>query len=469
LTPTRRDLSALLATLVATAAAGPALARQRRPADDSVGSTPDWPYVDFGPPGRVVEQSEVKALNLTFVRFANGVRLTIMPTTLARDHALVRVRTGHGELDLPKDHITAVGALGPRVVQGGLEQMTADEVTAALQGRRVSAGFAVQPGSFAQLGVTAPKDLKLRSGDFEDDVATDAALYERAKARPDSLLQQQLPALLRSGDARWRKADPETLAALKPKDNRDFMQPILARDAIEVVVVGDISPPPVIEAVASTYGALPDRVDRAHPAGAREIAFPAATPTPVVLRHHGPADKAIVYTAWPTSGYVDRKNSAARRLMRLLLRGRLDDLMIAGHFAAETVSGDLYERDTYPNYGYVALQAATSPDQVAKVLDAMTMAAAGLTGEIKGEELERVRKQRGHNVDRDALTNTYWMASVAGMQTNPLLIDDVTSGAANLQAVTAEDVRTAAQAYLSPAKAWRLIVLPEGVSLPGLA
>lgn len=38
-----------------------------------------WPYESFGPPGQVAERREVADLGATFVRFANGVRLTVKP------------------------------------------------------------------------------------------------------------------------------------------------------------------------------------------------------------------------------------------------------------------------------------------------------------------------------------------------------------------------------------------------------
>ncbi|HEX5263740.1 MAG TPA: pitrilysin family protein, partial [Phenylobacterium sp.] len=66
-----------------------------------------WSHTDFGPPGRVVERRTIDDLGVTFVRFANGLRLTVKPTDFAKDRVAVQLRFGHGILDLPKDRETA--------------------------------------------------------------------------------------------------------------------------------------------------------------------------------------------------------------------------------------------------------------------------------------------------------------------------------------------------------------------------
>ncbi len=53
-----------------------------------------WPYEDFGTPGKVVETKEITDLDTVFVRFENGVRLTIKPTKFRDDEVLVRVNIG---------------------------------------------------------------------------------------------------------------------------------------------------------------------------------------------------------------------------------------------------------------------------------------------------------------------------------------------------------------------------------------
>ena len=66
-----------------------------------------WPYDSFGTPGKVAERTTRADVGATFVRFANGVRLTVKPTNFRKDQVQVQVRIGDGKLDLPKDKPTA--------------------------------------------------------------------------------------------------------------------------------------------------------------------------------------------------------------------------------------------------------------------------------------------------------------------------------------------------------------------------
>ena len=40
-----------------------------------------WPYESFGPTGVVAERNEIADLGVTAVRFVNGVRLSVKPTS----------------------------------------------------------------------------------------------------------------------------------------------------------------------------------------------------------------------------------------------------------------------------------------------------------------------------------------------------------------------------------------------------
>ncbi|PZQ53878.1 MAG: peptidase M16, partial [Phenylobacterium zucineum] len=86
-------------TLLAALSASQAVAV----APPAAGAQVAWPYASFGKPGQVAERREVADLGVTFVRFANGVRLTVKPTTFRDDEVQVRVNAGRGMLGLPKD------------------------------------------------------------------------------------------------------------------------------------------------------------------------------------------------------------------------------------------------------------------------------------------------------------------------------------------------------------------------------
>ncbi|HLZ84216.1 MAG TPA: pitrilysin family protein, partial [Caulobacteraceae bacterium] len=86
-----------------------------------------WPYRDFGPPGKVLWRRELADLGVTQVRFANGVRLNVKPTTFAKSHVQVTARIGQGLIRLSPNHYGQAWLAGS-LAAGGTREMTADEL-----------------------------------------------------------------------------------------------------------------------------------------------------------------------------------------------------------------------------------------------------------------------------------------------------------------------------------------------------
>ena len=111
----------------------------------------DWPYTSFGPIGKVAERKDVNDLDAVFVRFENGVRLTVKSTKLREDQVLVAVRFGQGLENMPADHQTITWA-GGAFAEGGLRQITADDAERALTGQVYGVGFGAEPDAFVLEG-----------------------------------------------------------------------------------------------------------------------------------------------------------------------------------------------------------------------------------------------------------------------------------------------------------------------------
>src|SRR6185503_17556225 len=122
------------------------------------GTPPDlapWPYTSFGTPGTVAETRKVADLDVTFIRFANGVKLTVKPTKFRADQVFVSVNLAGGELALPKDRqlIDAGAFLG-----GGLEAMPFIDIRRTLAGKIYGVGFDIDDDAFSLSGATRPAD-----------------------------------------------------------------------------------------------------------------------------------------------------------------------------------------------------------------------------------------------------------------------------------------------------------------------
>ena len=96
-----------------------------------------WTHTGFGVAGRVTERREVADLGVTFVRFANGVRLTVKPTAFAKDQVLVGVYFGHGRLAEPKDR-PSLGWADGAFVGGGLSDLPVEDLQQVLADKTFS-------------------------------------------------------------------------------------------------------------------------------------------------------------------------------------------------------------------------------------------------------------------------------------------------------------------------------------------
>jgi zinc protease len=92
--------------------------------------------------------------------------------------------------------------------------------------------------------------------------------------------------------------------------------------------------------------------------------------------------------------------------------------------------------------------------------------AALKAAKVGDAELERARGPRIQDIQKQQQTNEYWLSLLAGAQQNPRLLDIIRTTLPDLKAVTADDVRKAAQDWLVDDKAYRLTVVPQGFSAP---
>ncbi len=74
---------------------------------------------------------------------------------------------------------------------------------------------------------------------------------------------------------------------------------------------------------------------------------------------------------------------------------------------------------------------------------------------------ERAKKPAVEDLQRRRETNEYWLAALAGAQTDPRKLEAIRTSVAQLEGVTADDIRREARAYLVDAKAWKLEVRPQ--------
>jgi zinc protease len=410
----------------------------------------------------------------TYVRFANGVRLTVRPSQFSRSEIDVSVKIGNGRLDLPRDRVTAAWAAGA-LTAGGLKDLTATEIGRTLAGRHYGAGFGIGDDGFTLAGGTTPEDLNLqmqvlaayvtqaafRPDAFERSRVAYAERLRQASTNPQAVMQLKLAEVLHDGDKRWASPVAADVAAAKPDDLRALLQPVLERGAIDVTIVGDTTVEKAVAAVAATFGALPPRSDTRAVAGAANGArFPAGGAQPVRLVTADQKGQEIVAVVWPTHGrFPDIQDDVTQSLLADIMSDRLfEDLRGLGTVyvaQAGSTSSKVFD------HGYIQALAQLQPSAEPKFHEVLARVVDGLqAGTLTEDELTRARTPALEELRKAREGNAYWLSVLDDTQQHPEKLDLARKYEAALKAITLADIQAAAKKYLSEPKALKLAVGP---------
>ena len=437
-----------------------------------------WPYEHFGTPGKVAARRRVADLGLTLVRFDNGVRLTIKPTKFRDDEALVRVNVGQGLLSLPGDRQSPFWAANA-LIEGGLKKIGVEDMEKVLAAKVYGARFSLGDDAFTLSGGTRtgdlPTQLQVLAAYMTEPAWRDAAfqrikragrtVHDQSDASDSGVMSRDLAGLIHSGDRRWTFPSRQDLAGARIDDIVAAVTPALKNGPVEVVIVGDVVPDQVIAAVANTFGALPRRAEpRVIPAAERAVAFPKGAPTPVVLTHKGRADQAIGYIAWATTDYwTDPQRARDTAVLREVMKLRLTDQL--REVQGATYSPDVNSQHSlvWTGWGYISANVEVPPQKLPGFFDDTAKIARDLTiTDIGADELARAKAPRVDGLKKAQLTNGYWLGELSGAQAEPRRLDLIRQIVPGTERVTAADVKRAAQQWLKPEAAWRLVVKPAG-------
>ena len=395
----------------------------------------EFPYTDFGTPGAVKERNEIADLAVTTLRFANGVMLNVKQTDFEKDTIHVAVRFAGGYVHMPRDKVGLNWVLPFGFTEGGLTQLTTEELEEALTGRIVSTDLDLDEDSFEFDGRTNARDLGLQMqlmAAFATDPAyrangikrfQDAAenFLKQYSSSPGGVLQRELGALVRSGDPRWAFPSLAQMQALKINDVQATMSPVLNTAPVEITMVGDVSVDDAVKAVAATFGALKPRAAKLaeHP-DARVVRFPTAA-RQHRFTHEGKSDQAVAYAAWPAPDfYSSPKRARTISLLREMLKVRLTDEFREAQGATYSPSAGNSHSGAFPDFGFIAASAETKPELIESFYVTLDKIIAEMkSGAFTDDLIARARTPILKSIETDRRANGYWVGAIEDVQTEP--------------------------------------------------
>jgi zinc protease len=437
-----------------------------------------WPYTNFGKTGTVKARYELAGLGATVVTFANGVTLTVKPTTFDRDSISINLLTGLGEQNFSPNRLNPAASMIGRLSSGGFGKLTIDEMSRSLNGHSVGASLTTNGDRFLLGGGAPREDMQLqmqlmaayltdpayRSNSFEQYKAAYPSAYERTLATPSGAFGIYATDLLAGGDKRRATAPPETLSAWTVEAERARLKAMLSKGPIHITMVGDLTIDEAIAVTARTFGALPPRPAAGKPApGADQRHFPAPTPEPLRFTHKGLPEQGLGYIAWPATD-TRRDQAEGRRLnvLTAVLRLRvLDEIRERQALAyAPRVSSEY--SDTYKGYGTISVQAETAPDKLPAFFAAMDTIIRKLRdAPIGADELKRAREPLVERMKRNMDSNDWWLDQLTYSVDRPWYLPQTLTAIDDMEKLTPADIQALAQKYLRPELAWKAEVVPE--------
>ena len=442
-------------------------------------SAKTFAYKRFGRPGQVVKDARLADIDARTVIFANQVRLNLKKTVFQKNVVQVSIRVGGGILELPETPFGLHDIMGA-FSGGGLEKHSADDLRAILGGRQVQAQFTASTTAFGGSYSTNPADLELQlqvaaaflthpgyRSEAERRWRQNIVLsWPRLDANAQSVLSSQGMRLLTSGDRRFGYSADDGEVSRSFTELKSALDPILAKEAIEIAIVGDIDEDKVIAAVAKTFGALPER----KPASTffkskRPVVFRKDRKA-IALTHNGEANQAIASLYWPVDIDPEADPAKAETLgvLGAIMRIKVTDEIRENLGATYSPQAGASMSSAYPGWGYVVSTAEVKPEDVDRVLAAMRKIAGQLrAGQITQDEFKRAITPSLEQLPRNATSNGYWLSLISQAQTRPDTLERARLPAieARLRSVTLGEVEAAAQRWLADADAQEIRVLPN--------
>ena len=424
-------------------------------------------YDDFGTPGRVVSDERVEDLGIRRIRFANNVMLNIKTTDFQKDKVMMSLRVDGGNLLATRDDPTKVSLAGSLML-GGLEAHSLDDLRSILAGKTISPVFGNATDAFGGSAVTSPEDFALQAklmaaylthpGYRADGLALIRRVlpqqYAANDATPAAVIGRDAGGILANDDPRSQTPPLEKVMALDWDQLKPAIADSFAHGAIEIGVVGDIGEQSAIDAIAATFGALPERRAAFDPRADARIRQFATDRSERTLIHKGPAEQAELRVYWPA-----RDDSDLGEAMRLNLLARAMQLKLTEELREKL--GESYSpaaaaslSDEFPGYGHLFAASNVDYKDLATTRAAIFAIAKELRDTpVDADLLDRARRPLVEAMVKSRRENAYWLNYVAEATTHADRLDRSRQGISAVEAATPAELQALAKRYLVDGKA----------------
>lgn len=434
----------------------------------------EFPYRAEGSVAPVALQ-QLEDPAVTQAVYPNGVRVNWMQTDFEEEMIHVSIRVGSGGLTLPDDQPGLTRLAEGAFIEGGLGRISFDDLRTVLAGKAVQTEFSVAEDAFTLSGKTRPQDLDLQldlmRAYLEDPGfrpegltffrRTIEPMYRSLRSTKDGVLQSKGWPFLFGNFGIYRFPTEDELRQRNYDELQAWLTPSFENGYIEVSVVGDFSEDELRQSLDRVFGTMPDGrpADPIHDSTTSHPTFPQGRQELFKVDSQIPQGYGIV--GFPSVGRTPIQKSRTLSLLASVL----DDRM---RLSIREDSGQVYTfgafnrpSESYP-YGFFAAIASLAPEQAEPLTAEILRLATDFPNNPVTDD-ERIRALAPLIKQNEDLrrTNTYWLRMVSGSQTKPEQLEWTRTFLEGYQAITVEDLQTAAETFLQPEKAATIQIRSE--------
>ncbi|MCI5221794.1 MAG: insulinase family protein [Candidatus Electrothrix sp. AR4] len=432
----------------------------------------DFPYLP--PPENKAEiaqhipYSKIKADRYVF---KNGLILNLKTTDFEPNELRVTVALGNGILSEPKPGLALLAEmLLPESGVGGLNK---DQLKTALAPYSTTVHFRAEEESFRftgkglnsesellfQLLYTHIHDPAFRADAFKRGMQRIGQAYAQMQSSVEGMMELRGERFLAGGNLRYGAVPLEMLNTVRLTDLKQWLEPILKNEGLEISVVGDFDRNTILQLAGRYFGGKSRKDIQLAPG--KQIPFPSgkALSLPVTTN----SEKGLITVAWPTEDLWDISRTRRLSVLAAVFRDRLRKQIREELGATYSPYAYNHSSTVDPGYGVLRSGIVVDPAQAALLTDKLKQVGSQLAAnKVTTEELQRTLEPILTSI-RDAVrTNRYWLESVlVNSSRYPQRLEWPLNFQQDYASVTPEEVTALAAQYLRVEKAAEVVLLPK--------
>lgn len=425
----------------------------------------------------IIDRYDHQNLGVECLRLNNNLRINLKKTDFEKNRILVHLAIGNGLLELKNSPYPGIHyLLSSSFISGGLKQCDQQTLNRIFDGKLISLDFDVDVNGFCFKALTDRENFRqqmeligaymVEPGYREDGLSEFRKClptwYEKFSKTPEGIFKDKVTPFLTLNDPRFSYPEQAILFERTFEEARKLLAPVLAKQYMELTLVGDFDRNEVVDILTDTLGRLDERdaQKKKLPEDYKKLAWPEAQTK--IFTFDSVIDKAISFIVWPTESVWNQEHTRILTILKSILRNRL--VFEIRQALGDTYSPkvDLITNEVWENRGSMTSLIFVDPKKLDDITDRTLKIAESIANAgVLQDELDRAIKPYINQLKRQMETNVFWLELIKNIQQYPQKDAWMKDIIKHYEAITTDDVQRLARLYLKRDRAICIHVQPK--------